>query len=358
MLSRCLLYLYQIVERLLPGPFRREFGEEMRSAFLDALSDPANSGLIQKLALAAGELAGLLREAAAQHRFLIWQKFTLSDETPLKAKISASFEMIAVLAVFSLPMAAAVAIQLPIFWQQIAKYSAGGIFLFLCLAGIVHGFPRWSLPSLGLALSSLVFLFLYQGLPDQLPDGLWIQPFFEIRRSEMVVLLDIFWAGMMWLCLFSLLGVFFMILAVLKRLDTLVERIRLDWTQVSYMLYSGAVVVFLLVLKENPSEAALVVLAALFLALGALAYLRQAGQTRRIAALFTGLFFAVGVVSAGDWSGKLMYLSGDLQGYIASPSVVIPRLVLTWGWVVSFLLVPAALRLARSARRTWRAYQL
>jgi hypothetical protein len=62
-----MLALYQSLLRLYPGPYRRQFAEEMKAVFHDVDSDARKKGSLTTAKLYFREVAGLFRGAIAEH---------------------------------------------------------------------------------------------------------------------------------------------------------------------------------------------------------------------------------------------------------------------------------------------------
>ena len=116
------------------------------------------------------------------------------------------------------------------------------------------------------------------------------------------------------------------------------QRIRADWTQLSFMLYGGLVFGILLAFDEYRHEELWKFIAWICLALGAWLYLRAKGQKQRILALIGGATGAMWIVALAKW--MLIPLQKWPTGYPVSPSET-TRWVETGSAMVGWVLDPS-----------------
>jgi hypothetical protein len=130
------------------------------------------------------------------------------------------------------------------------------------------------------------------------------------------------------------------------------QRIRADWTRLSFLLYGGLVIHLWVLFEEYRYDGLWQLMAWISLALGAWAYLRATGQKQRILALVGGATGAMWIVALAKW--VLIPLQKWPAGYPVSPSEV-TRWVETgsaltgWVCILLVLLAPALLRLLPQA---------
>lgn len=344
MFQRYLIHLYRSLLLLFPSRFRNEFGEEMEMAFEESLSEAKiRGGLVWTL---LNELSGLPQAAIRQH-------LRHPDEpSPDWEGPPSPAETLLTLAAFLLPLAGYfIRFDGRAANQQILTGIAGILGLAL-LAGSAKGFPRWSLPFLGLALSTTSFFFVFQNNADRMAPafiarlGLWPQ------NESTALLLEAGWAGLMWLSLFALTFLALGILALLKKFHPLIERIRKDWTLASFTLYSGTLVTLLLAEEGAGREPTFILASTLCLAVGAWMYLCSPRPWLRSLALLTGLTLALWTAIA---SQRPFLLAQEIGAWIPlGGGRFEPRQAfLLWLGVSLAILAPALLRLIpRAVRRS------
>jgi hypothetical protein len=218
----------------------------------------------------------------------------------------------------------------------------------LFLIGLLRGFPRWSLPSLGLAISAATFLFIFQWVAD-LVSPFMMSRFGPVPENEnSQLLLQAFWAGLMWLSLFALTFIVLGILAIFRRFRPFLCRVRQDWTLASYILYSGVILILVLTFDQYRFERPYAVASSLCLATGAWLYLRSPHPWQRSLSLLAGLTLAMWAAASGQWSiasiqdWKIwLYWSTLDRDHLME----IRWTILEWGWMLVFLLAPIWLRL-------------
>lgn len=346
-------HLYRILLRLYPRQFQAEFADEMGSVFFESISQGVGSGVLSSIKVLLIEVGALPREALRQHiidyqegkrrrtiRTVVW-------EGPPTRK-----EMLVALVVFVLP-------ALTIWFNSGSDFSIGilaAIALVIFLIGMLRGFPRWSLPSLGLIIAAASFLFVFQWVAD-LTTPIMISRFGPIPGNENArLLLQAFWAGLMWLSLFALTFLVLGFLALLRRFRPLFSRVRKDWTLASYILYSGVIFTLVLTFDQYRFERPYAIASILCLATGSWLYLRSPQEWQRSLSLMAGLTLAMGAAVFGQWSivpvqdWKFWLYWGTLE---SDQFMEIRWTILEWGWMLVFLLAPIWLRLlSRMSKRT------
>jgi hypothetical protein len=236
-----------------------------------------------------------------------------------------------------------------------ASPASSGILLLLFAAllalafttGAARGFPRWSLPYLGMALSTISFIFIFQRAADWITPTILDQAGLKDLDESSLLLLQALWAGMMWLSLFAITFLALGLLALLRRFHPMIARIRQDWTLVSYILYSGAVFTLGVTFGQYHDRQPYSFASSLCLATGAWLYLRSARSWQRTLALIAGLSLAMwaGISSQWpiqliqEWSGRLGANPLAQQG-----GYVTRQAILAWMWMVVTLLAPAAIK--------------
>jgi len=339
--------LYRALLRLYPRSFRAEFAEEMVSVFEEALGEAAGRGWLDLFQTFLGEISSLLGE-------LLRSSFK-NPSAPAPARPGApgwegppsTWETLVALAVFVLPVT-----------QLRANPAAQetSLVLLLCVAGLLaagfvtglrYGFPRWSLPYLGLALSVLSFVFVFQWASDRIaPSQLFSLP--GLPQDESITLLvQSLWAGLMWLSLFAITFLVLGLLALLRRFNPLLARLRQDWTLVSYILYSGTLFTLGLTFDQYRNEGPFTLSSSLCLVTGAWLYLRSARPWQRTLALVTGITLAMGSAYASQWPAHLVQ---DWGGWLGAGWHEARQVFLAWGWMVLVLLAPALIKLPQGAQ--------
>lgn len=265
-------------------------------------------------------------------------------------------ELLAALIIFLLPLLiplfgilAATGSRLPR-WVDISVLVLflGAMLLVLGWA-IVKGLPRWSLSYLGF----IVMLGLVLSQYDRIWG--WLYPFFTQSfgpRSYWSLPVRILYVAVFeFIFFFSiLLGAVILVnlLRLLPHTRGVWQRIRADWTQLSFLFYGGLVLSILLMFDEYHYADVWRFMAWICLALGAWLYLRAKGQKQRILALICGATGAMWIVALAKW--MLIPLQKWPTGYPVSPSeatrwVETGSATIGWVWILIMLLAPALLSL-------------
>lgn len=341
MKARPFLYLYQAILHLFPRSFQQDFGAEMRMVFEDVLEDAAGKGQPVLVRAALREIASLplaaLRLHLAGEKSLPGARFPGWEGPPTRN------ERLLLLVLFALPILGLYSQPPAFISSQWLVYLICGLAIGVLVAGFVQGFPRWSLPYLGLVLSSASFVLIMQCGADSLsPQALAKLEFLPQNESTRLVA-ETLWSGLVWLSLFVTVGLFLGLLLLLKRCQLMLRRIRQDWTLVSYILYGGILAGLGLSFYYHFARSIYAVASILCLALGAWLFLRGSQPWQRLLALLAGLTLAVTAATAGQWPlHPLDRWESDLWQEISVRSGLL-LVIVEWGWMVVFLLAPVML---------------
>jgi hypothetical protein len=126
------------------------------------------------------------------------------------------------------------------------------------------------------------------------------------------------------------------------------QRIRADWTQLSFLLYGGLVITITLMFDEYHHAEVWRFMAWACLALGAWLYLRAKRRKLRILALVCAATGTMWIIALAKW--VLIPLQKWPTGYPVSPSeatrwVETGSALFGWIWILIMLLAPALLSL-------------
>jgi hypothetical protein len=333
------ILLYGVFLHLFPRPFRAEFGEEMQFVFTEALNESAEDGWFPLARMMLRELLQLPSAAILQH---------LKLRTDLEAWQGppSRGEVLVALVIFILPTTYIMVNTLPGVSSNLLWYLIGALLLAVFFAGLLKGLPRWSMPYLGLVLSLVSFVFVFQWIADLIaPTMLSKLGPFQSNESNWIMI-QALWAGLLWLSLLALTAAALGLLALLRRFHQVLQCIKEDWTLASYVLYYGAALTLFLAYDQYRVQEAYTLASALCLACGAWIYLHGSGRWQRILALLSGMSLAMFATVLGRWP---LDPGGEGVAWFLGlrPDVVrYPALrwtVFNWGWALIILLAPAVL---------------
>lgn len=346
---------YRILLAFYPSGFRAEFGDEMQAVFEAIMLESEKPDWTRMLTLFGREIRDWPGAVWQEHLRTRRNEITIQDENkPLRRG-----ELLAALALFLfIPLAYFLVdvVGRPPQWLDyvLAFVFFGGLLVAFSLA-LVRGLPRWSPPHLGFILMLGIMLI---GL-DRIWS--WIYPYFLQAFGPMSywpLPIRIIYGGMFdFIMLLSILLVA-LVLVNLLRLPPYTrgvwQRIRADWTQLSFMLYGGLVWSILLTFDEYRHEELWKFMSWISLALGAWFYLRTKGQKKRILALLGGATGAMWIVVIAKWALIPLQKWSAGYGYLATPSeasrwVETGSAVIGWVGILFMLLVPALLNLLPSS---------
>jgi hypothetical protein len=339
-----LIHLYRILLRLYPSQFNAEFGDEMEGVFAELLSETFGHSRKALFQLLWGELSHLPGEALRQHLINKPEQPTETGARPDGWEGPATrSEMLVTLGVFILP---AITIWIKSGPNITTGWLAGALVILFFLA-VQRGFPRWSLPYFGLALSAASFLFIFQWAADLVAPSVITRFGIASHNESTHLLLQAFWAGLMWLSLFILVFIVVGVLALFRRFRSLLFRIRQDWTLVSYIMYAGAMFMLALAFNQYRYERPYAMASTFCMVTGAWLYLRCSKRWKRTLSLLIGLTLAMWTAAAGIWTGGYWQNWNNWQSW---GSLEYERwfegfrTILAWGWMVIAICAPALLR--------------
>jgi hypothetical protein len=337
-----------------PPGFRAEFGQEMADAFAAALAEAQRAGGKKPSQLFWREIRGWTRSVVREHT-LEWRRRMPSSGFIEEERLPRS-EMLAAMAVFLLPLlffVAAAGTDLPRWLDDLLPMLLVGALLIALGLAIIKGLPRWSLAYLGLVLMLGITITGY--------DRIWsgIYPFFIGSfgpRSVWPVPVRVLYGGAFaFIIYFSILLSGLIVVNLLRLLPFargVWQRIRADWTQLSFLFYGGLVFGIPLLFDEYHHAEMWHSAVWLVLALGAWLHLRARGHRQRILALIFGATAAMWAVACAKW--VLIPLQKWPMGYPLSPSeatrwVETGGALVGWICILIMLVAPALLDLLPQA---------
>jgi len=220
-----------------------------------------------------------------------------------------------------------------------------GSIAFALILAVIRGLPRWSLPYVGLVLTIMVFYSLGIAL-----WGLFFYPAWMLIFGPMdswSLPLRLLYSGMMlaftWFLVLLIALILINLLRHWLKIHILWQRIREDWTHLSFLVYGGLIFYIWLTFDEYQHEDPWIFAAFICLTTGAWFYLRAKGQKRRILALVGGVSAAMWIVAIGKWNlVPMQYWPVNLE----SEGLYEPLAAIS-SWIVTSLalIAPASLNL-------------
>lgn len=208
------------------------------------------------------------------------------------------------------------------------------------ITGLLKGLPRWALPYTGLALIILV-LYAHGWASNWFSEV--IKPLYG---TPYMWIAQWMYPGMLWLSLPMGAVLATLIAAVTPPFRTLGNRLRQDWTLLSFALYGAGVFALVLAFEEYRGEEPYVLIGLLCLAAGVWAYLNSKNTPQRILALLAGLTLALAVAAIGKWiirPDQTHWPSDTLAD--ANRLNEVGSTIVLWAWVVFAVLAPSLLEL-------------
>jgi hypothetical protein len=125
----------------------------------------------------------------------------------------------------------------------------------------------------------------------------------------------------------------------------LAQRIRQDWTLMSFMVYSALVFDLELIFEEYGHDEAWKIASRICLVAGAWIYFRTADRRKRILALLAGSTLFFGIAAVGQWVVLPLQSWGDFYGYDhwTYRRVMLSGTLTDWVSAIFYMLLPALL---------------
>jgi hypothetical protein len=271
----------------------------------------------------------------------------LVDEKPVTG-----IELIAAALIFVLPLFSFLEIfqfDFPNWVDIVTVFVIWGAVILTLVLALIKRLPRWSLPYLGfLLMVGMVFAEYYR-------LWMWIYPLFlDIfgPRAGWALSTRVVYAGVSetfsWLTLFLSAVILVNLLRLIPFTRGVWQRIRTDWTELSFLLYGALVFYIMLTYDEYRQEEIWKFAAWLCLAVGAWFYLRGETQKQRIWALAGGATAALWITTLAKW--LLVPLQEWPTGWPVAPNeasrwVETSYTFMSWGGFMVVMFAPALLDL-------------
>ena len=211
-----------------------------------------------------------------------------------------------------------------LFWS-----AAIGLILF----GSAKGLPRWFLPYLGVLLA-IASLLLFNILVNFRLDVWWY------RSSGFESVFN--FGNFLWIGLILLV---FLLLATsrsIPRFHPFYQRLRNDWTLLSFLLYGTVPLMLWLIFDEYVNEEPFFALSLFMLALGGWFYLKNDEPLKRFVSLQIGLAFSIFMAAVGK-AALIMWSRSQVFDFILKDELL--STLMTWVWLALIMLIPLLLKL-------------
>jgi hypothetical protein len=339
-----LVTIYKTFLNLYPRNYRLLFASEMVEVFRQSVSDAAQQSRSTFWKVILHELCDLPIASAKEHISLLFNgNTTATPSSPSMQSVVSRKELFVTLAAFTIPL---ILIMLNNPTEYLVKsLPAALVFIALVvIAGLLREIPRWCLPYLGLALSIVGFIVIFNWLADQILPTVppWLGP--GPREQSTRLLWQGFLTGMMWFSLFMVGLSAWFILGFVRWMRRLrLPALQGDWPKISFVFYAGGMTALVLMFKDHYSREPFAIVSLLFLAAGAWVYLRSSQPWRRLAALLAGVTLAFGIAAVGiwlkvplqPWSWEGLWNTAETERWFEAW-----RVMLVWIWLMFFLLTP------------------
>ena len=330
--------IYGLLLTLYPREYLGEYGDELQTVFNLSLDEA--TGRFEVILIFVRELAGLPKAIISEHlRERRKVKMTGKFASRLDFAPGSGSEVFAALAPFlfgmvmlffgyigrylTFPMWAQTAFVV-LFWSSIL-----GMFLL----GSAKGLPRWFLPYLGM-LFEIASLLLLSILVDLRVDVWW-------HRSSGFGN-DFNFGNFLWIGLILMVFLLLVISRSVLRFRPFYQRLRDDWTLLSFLLYGTVPLMLWLSFDGYVNEEPVFALSLLILGLGGWFYLRSDAPMKRFASLHIGLALSMLTATAGK-AVLIIGSQSQVFDFILKDELLFT--LETWLWLALIMLLPLLLNL-------------
>lgn len=287
-----------------PGKYQDEYKDELEYAIRSSADEAFAKGNRYLIRLVVRELRDLPFALVLAHIRVNWgivmnmkPGFYLPDSSFKGWRLAAAF-LPFVFPLFVLPAA----IGIPIFagtflfdLAQVISWLLIGALVVVWIAGVIRGFPTWSLPGLGLVVAfvsyilrllSYAFVLMVRSF---LPLGVWAESkageilLYAIRDLNFLIVMG------------------FILMVLLRKEDDFRQRVRQDWSLLSFFLYTMAIP-GVLVFDEYRGLEVYQGVSTLILAAGAWLFLILPRQMHRLLALLLPVILSASIMSLGIYN--------------------------------------------------------
>jgi len=219
--------------------------------------------------------------------------------------------------------------------------------LIVLILGFVKGFPRWSVPFLGIVVTVFGILELSQRIWENIYPAVYRMLGGRPSTLPTRIAYQALRGGFSWFTVFVACVLLVLLLAAWPRTRRLAQSIRRDWTLFSFLLYGGVIFSLQLVFEEYRYAELWKIACWTCLALGAWIYLKSETSRKRIMALLVGVTLAYWIAAVGKWIVLPLQSWGAWYGYDHWTYLRFQfgSTITGWVWVVFFMLLPALLTL-------------
>jgi hypothetical protein len=350
-LTRIFEWFYTQSLKFYPRDFRARFGSEMLAVFRSALEDSITRSRYQLLLLLTREIRDWPGAIWREH--LCSRKGGDMDGQKLAWKPLNTKELLMGLALFVLPLFSPLLKW--VFGYRTIINQIGSIFtialliivLIILIWGIKNGFPRWSVPYLGVAISSIVFLELSYRLWGLIATDVKRIIKYHTKTLAVRIQYSALMHGFFWFLVFVVLILSVLLLMSWPRTRKLAQQVRQDWTLISFMIFGSVVFQLELVFEEYAYDEPWKIACRVCLALGALIYFKNADHRKRILALLVGITLTYWIAAIGKWVVLPLQSWGAWYGndHWTYRRFELGSTLAQWGWVMLFMLVPSLMNL-------------
>lgn len=331
--------LYSLLLLLFPKVYRDDYGEELQEVFDLSIDDAMESGGLEVARVALHELSSLPEAIVHEHLRARRRKMNKTFASRFDFEPGSRTEVFAALAPFLFGMVMVFIGYLGRYWIAPMWAQIAFVVLFwssilgVFLLGSAKGLPRWFLPYLGM-LFAIASLLLLSILVDLRVDVWW-------HRSSGFGN-DFNFGNFLWIGLILLVLLLLAISRLVPRFRPFYQRLRDNWTLLSFLLYGTIPMFLLLIFDEYVNEEPFFALSLLMLALGGWFYLRNNEPLKRFVSLQIGLALSMFTAVAGK-AVLIVGSQSQVFDFILKDELLFT--LATWLWLAAIMSLPRLLNL-------------
>jgi hypothetical protein len=332
--------LYEVSLHLFPKRYRQEYGRELQEVFGLSLEEAATRRGLEVERLVLRELVSLPKAAILEHlREMRKSRMTEKSASRFDFLPGTRSEIWAALAPFllfgALPTLLGyfrVSDLVPLWLDIVFVIILWSFGLSLILIGYVKRFPRWFMPYIGLPMP-IISLLLFLSLMEKLGGVWWYRlPWFLSAFIQQ---------GLLWMGSIFLLILLLVASRLIPKSRSFHQRLRDDWTLLSFIIYGTLPLVLFIILNEYKNEEPFMFLALLILAVGGWLYLQSGVPWNKFLYLQGGVALSLLTVAVG----KAILAESSFPVGADTWQIEFMDTIITWLWLAMIMLIPLALNL-------------
>jgi hypothetical protein len=295
-----LIYIFSRLLLIYPGRFRKEFSNEMISVFKESITDAAREGISSLLIVSIREFVGLMTGIFRE----LWSELDISFQ--FGARLPGGSIRGGQLGALFLPFVLILLVTVgkwtlvPEIRWLLSAFSLLflGLLVLVWIVGLIHSFPVWTLPAMGVVLFLVIAFFhiatqiLIYPVVEAMPEWVWgwtghaslAMELFRVVLSQFMFLMIAMAVTM----------------GLLRLVPTFHRQVMQEWTLLSFLLY-GIAILPVVANDEYAGMGMYQTASLLALLIGMVFYLLAPNRWQRMLALVLPMLLSLLLISLGQF---------------------------------------------------------